>query len=174
MNAPNRDFFEGLKRALCRVVAHEMRGVALTLPREDVKPAGPHDYDAEQAVLSALLVGHVGADDVRPLEPRHFYGTFNQRLFKLLASTAERDPQALVDLLEMHGPVMEELLTIRDATPFVCRELLQVEVAKIFNRWLERELIQTMQRLDAELRVGAITVDGAKLRLREFFMGRTG
>ncbi|HEY5373887.1 MAG TPA: DnaB-like helicase N-terminal domain-containing protein [Polyangiaceae bacterium] len=174
MNAPNRDFFEGLKRALCRVVAHEMRGVALTLPREDVKPAGPHDYDAEQDVLSALLCEHTTIEALAPLETRHFYSTFNQHLFAALAASSERDLQAITDALETRGPVLEELTIIRDGTPFASAPRLREHVNTIMARWLERELIRTMQQLDAELRVGAITVDGAKLRLREFFMGNSG
>jgi len=72
------------------------------------------------------------------------------------------------------GPVLEELTTIRDCTPFAAAATLTRHVATVMNRWQERELIQKMQRIDAELRVGALTVDGAKLRLREFFMGRVG
>jgi len=151
-----------------------MRGVALTLPREDVKPAGPHDSDAEQDVLSALLCEHTTPEALAPLEARHFYSTFNQHLFTLLGTTTERDLQALVDLLDMRGPVLEELATIRDATPFTGPARLRQHVNTLLDRWHERELIRTMQQLDAELRVGAITVDGAKLRLREFFMGNSG
>jgi hypothetical protein len=174
VNAPNRDFYDGLKRALCRVVAHEMRGAALTLPREDVKPAGPHDYDVEQEVLSALLCEHTTAEALAPLEARHFYSVFNQHLFAALAVGPERDLQAITDGLSLCGPVLEELTIIRDATPFTGPERLRGHVRTLMDRWLERELIRTMQCLDAELRVGAVTVGGAKLRLRAFFMERVG
>jgi hypothetical protein len=173
MNAPQRDFFVGLRRALCRTVAHEMRGVALTLPREDVKPAGPHDYDVEQEVLSALLCDYTTAEALGPLESRHFYSTFNQHLFSALTASPERDLQAITDALDMRGPVMEELGTIRDATPFTGPERLRGHVRTLMDRWRERELIRAMQLLDAELRLGTVTVDGARLRLREFFMGNS-
>ncbi|HET7540687.1 MAG TPA: DnaB-like helicase N-terminal domain-containing protein [Polyangiaceae bacterium] len=146
----------------------------MTLPREDVKPVGPHDGDSEQVVLSALLCGHATIEDVKPLEARHFYSTFNARLFGVLCTSAERELPALIDLLDMRGPVLEELTLIRDASPFVCVPLLSVEVAKILDRWLERELIRVMQELDAQLRVGAITHDGARARLRQHFMENAG
>ena len=165
-----RKFIEEIKRA----IESEMRGVALTLSRDDVRPVGPHDLDAEQAVLCAILNGNTEADDLKPLESRHFYSHFNQRLFAALSATDERDLRALVDALDTRGPVLEELTTIRDATPFVCVPLLRNEVAKILDRWLERELIRAMQKIDAELRVGAITHDGARARLRQHFMETSG
>lgn len=174
MNAPRQDFINSLKRELCRTVAHEMRGVALTLPREDVKPAGPHDYDVEQEVLSALLCDHTTAEALAPLESRHFYGTFNRELFSALATSPERDLQAITDALSLRGPVLGELETIRDATPFTGPVRLRQHVNTLMDRWRERELIRTMQVLDAELRLGTVTVDGARLRLREFFMGTCG
>ena len=174
MNAPRNDFFDALKRLIRRTIEDEMRGVALTLPREDVKPAGPHDSDVEQQILSALLSGHATAEQLKPLESKHFYSTFNQHLFTFLSNSPERDLQAIADTIDMRGPVLEELTTIRDCTPFAAAATLSKHVATVVNRSLERELIQTMQHIDAELRVGSLSVDGAKLRLREFFMGRIG
>jgi len=174
MNAPNRNPFAEFKREILEAVRHEMRGAALTLPREDVKPVGPHDSDVEQEILSALLIGHATVESLKPLESKHFYSTFNQHLFRFLSESPERDLQAITDAIDLCGPVLEELTTIRDCTPFAAAATLTRHVATVMNRWQERELIQKMQRIDAELRVGALTVDGAKLRLREFFMGRVG
>jgi hypothetical protein len=59
-------------------------------------------------------------------------------------------------------------------TPFAVATTLRKHVATIMNHWLERELIRTMQQLDAELRVGAITHDGARARLRQHFTETAG
>lgn len=209
MNAP-AEFFQQLQRAVCRTIAREVRTLALTLPREVVKPVGPHDADAEQAVLSALLNGHATVAELRPLAPRHFYSLFNAKVFEALTArttrdgrckrcdgtgrlaafnvrpgchyvlcnecliTSDRELQALVDLLEVRGPVLEDLTIIRDTTPFTHPSFLRQNVTTIMRRWLERELIRTMQEIDAELRVGALTHDGARRRLREHFLENSG
>lgn len=159
---------------LHEVIAREMRGAILTLPREEAPQAAPHDSDAEQVILCALLLGHSSAEHVKGLQPRHFYSAFNARLFELLTSTKERDLQLLADRLGILGPVVPELELIRDASVFVCASMLHLEVAKVLERWLERQLIRTMQEIDAALRVGSLTHDGARARLRQHFMENAG
>jgi replicative DNA helicase len=166
-----RDFFDRLVSVLQTTIEHEMRGCAMTLSREDVRPTGPHNSDIEQEILSALLCGHTTVETLEPLESRHFYSNFNQHLFAALTTTAELDLQALADLLDMRGPVLEELATIKDATPFAAAATLRKHVATIMDRWRERELIREMQQIDAELRTAGLTVDDARKRLREFFIG---
>lgn len=163
-------FLEEIKKT----VQHEMWSAMIMLPREEAPQAAPHDTDAEQEVLSALLCEHTTTEALKPLESRHFYSRFNQHLFALLATTEERDLQTLVDLLDARGPALEELTIIRDATPFAIAKTLRKHVTSIMERWLERELIRTMQTLDAELRIGAITHDGARSRLRQHFMEISG
>lgn len=148
-----------------------MRGVALCLRREDVLPCGPNTLEGEQNVLSALLCSGITIDELKPLEAKHFYSVFNQRLFETLATTKSRDLDAVADALGGYGPIMEELEIIANCTPFVHPTRLHKDVIMIVDRWRERQLIQVMQKVDAELRVGALTVDGARARLREFFVG---
>jgi replicative DNA helicase len=178
MNAPARDLLAQLrdlfvqgKRDLVRAVREEMRGCALTLSREDVRPTGPHNSDIEQEVLSALLCGHTTVEALKPLESSHFYSNFNQHLFAVMTTTVELDLQALAQLLDMRGPVFEELTTIKDSTPFAAAATLRKHVVTIMDRWRERGLIREMQQIDAELRTAGLTVDDARQRLREFFMG---
>ncbi|MEO7032727.1 MAG: hypothetical protein ABI548_02765 [Polyangiaceae bacterium] len=163
-----------VKRTLAETIAYEMRGAILQLPREIVPMPAPGNLDVEQEILSAVLVGHVTTDDLKPLEARHFYSRFNRRLFETLATSPERDLQAITDALPCRGPILEELTIIRDATPFACLPTLRKHVKTVMDRWLERELICTMQQIDAELRVGALTHDGARARLREHFMEHSG
>ncbi|MEP7049451.1 MAG: DnaB-like helicase N-terminal domain-containing protein [Pseudomonadota bacterium] len=162
------------KRTLAETIAYEMRGAIMQLPREIVPMPAPADLDIEQEILSALLCGHVTTDELKPLESRHFYSRFNQRLFEFLVASAERDLQAITDALPCRGPVLEELTIIRDATPFACLPTLHKHIRTVMDRWLERELIRTMQEVDAELRVGALTHDGARARLRQHFMEHAG
>jgi len=174
VNAPGRDPFGEFKGELVRVVREEMRGCALTLSREDVRPTGPHNLDAEQEILSALLCEHATFESLKPLESRQFYAHFNQKLFAFLSENPERDLQLVADGLNMCGPLLEELTTIRDCSLFAGSATLAKHVSTVMNHWLERELIQVMQHIDAELRVGALTHDGARARLRAHFVGNSG
>jgi len=167
VNAPSRRGDKSLRE----VVRETMLECALLMPRPEVTPAAPHDLDAEQGVLSALLCGHTTIDALKPLESSHFYGHFNQRLFNVLCWSPERDLERIADLLNIGGPVIDELTTIRDATPFAVRATLRAHVMTIVDRWRERELIRAMQQIDAELRVGALNHAGARARLREHFVG---
>jgi len=159
------------RRSLTDVVAEEMRAAVMMLPREELPQAAPHDLDAEQEILSALLCDHVTTDELKPLTPQHFYSRFNQFLYQVLLNVPERDLQKLTDLLDVRGPVLEELTTIRDATPFCSLQTLRKHVATLVERSLERELIRVMQKIDAELRVGSLARDEARIRLRKHFTG---
>ncbi|HMJ14821.1 MAG TPA: hypothetical protein VK524_25590 [Polyangiaceae bacterium] len=141
----------------------------------------PHDDDAEQEILAAVLSGDVLPADLAPLRGQHFRAHIKQQAFAaadaLAVFGAPVTVEAIVELLTHEGysreAVRSELELARDATPFLCRSTLQQRGERVIELWRQRQLIGVMSEVDAQLRVGVLTHEGAKLRLREYFTGGT-
>src|SRR5437762_9891086 len=59
----------------------------MQLPAEPTYRMPPHNIEAEQALLGAILVNNEAFYRVSDfLEPRHFYETLHQRIFEIAAS----------------------------------------------------------------------------------------
>src|SRR5438128_8528649 len=70
----------------------------------------PHNLDAEQALLGAILVNNEAHDRVSSfLEPHHFYDPLHQQIFetasKLIASGKRADPITLKTFFESAEPI---------------------------------------------------------------------
>ena len=157
-----------------REIRHEIRAAALVSePRPSLPP--PSDLDAEAEVLSALLEGHCSVADLAPLEARHFFGRFHSEVFEALTLLSDRasDLESVAELLTdrgIVGPVVDELEQLRDAQPFASSDRLCQHVRTILDRWRERRFLELLGSIDLEVRTGVLSVDGAKPRLREFFL----
>lgn len=153
--------------ALRRAVRHEVR-IAALLDRPTASLPPPNDLDSEQEITAAVLAGYF---DPRASELRgeHFYS----RLFGFVYVAAEAVLSAGYEVELSHvraaliaqdfcGPEIErELVQIRDATPYVTPAILAENAARIIDLWRARKLIETMARVDAGLRCGAITYAAA-------------
>jgi hypothetical protein len=139
----------------------------------------PHDDDAEQELLSAVLSGEVHPSELDPLRAEHFRAHIKQQTFAaadaLTIFGASVTVPAVTELLVQEGynhtAVQSELELIRDATPFLCRATLQERVQRVIELWQLRQLLRVMDEIAAHVRVGQLTHAGAKARLREYFMG---
>ena len=85
----------------------------------DVAP--PHNLDAEQAILGALLYDNEVYHRLEvPLRPEHFYDPLHGRIFEVLISLIEKgrlaDPVTLHDHFVRDGGLLipEERLTLHD------------------------------------------------------------
>lgn len=153
-------------------VREEIR-IAALLDRPVSACGLPCDLDAEQEICSAVLCGQVAPGDLSPLVGKHFYG----RLFGFIFIAADAVLAAGLEFTVEHveialreqgfdGPeVHRELIQTRDTTPFVVRSILDRQAERVIDLWRRRQLIETMQRVDAELRVGAISFRDAALAL---------
>jgi len=154
-------------------MAHEIRMAGLLAGGDSVH-LPPVDGDAEQTVVGALLETHARPSDLAPLTAEHFYGLFAREVFAAATELERRGSVIDVETVatELHargvrGPLSEELIHLRDWQPFCLLEHVRQSAARIIELHRQRQLIAQMQRVDADLRLGAIDTDQARARLRE-------
>ena len=73
-------------------------------------PAAPHNLEAEQALLGAILVNNEAHDRVSGfLEPQHFYDPLHQQIYetaaKLIANGKQATPITLRTFFETAEPI---------------------------------------------------------------------
>lgn len=131
----------------------------------------PHDHDLECAIISAVLTGTVQAAELA-ISADDFWADFNRLLWpELLAAKDATDLHALIAASAIAGPLFDELETLRDGQPFFVRSRVDDACFRVRELAAQRRLIAVMQGIDAELRIGARDVKGARARLSEFFRG---
>ena len=131
----------------------------------------PADLDLECGIISAVLTGTVTPGELA-IAADDFYATVNRLLWpELLAAPDPTDVPAVVAASEIHGPLLEELETLRDGQPFFVPARVKVACARVRELARQRRLIAVLQSIDAQLRIGCLDVKGARARLSEFFKG---
>lgn len=129
--------------------------------RDRLRPVGgrlpPQDLDAEAAVLSAILLAPVQIDQVRFLEPEHFYSDSNRRIFAaVLELDREGRPVDIVSIaarLRDHEQLTQAggtpyLYQLTDATPALAHVAEHARVVREKSRL--RRMIENCHRLAAE------------------------
>lgn len=117
----------------------------------------PHHPDAEAAVLSAVLIDPRLLEQLRDLEPRHFFGEPNHRVWEaILAVVDEGRALDLVSvaawlrdrerLQSIGGPAY--LGALVDATPAIAH--VGEHAALVLDAWRRRQAIAICQRAQAE------------------------
>jgi replicative DNA helicase len=133
---------------------------------DDERQPPPHDLDAEGASLSACILDGTPHADGTPcslervleiLKPEHYYSAANQLIFEALGDMwAARTPVDVVTLRrwlddrhlfeKVGGSAYLGLLV--DATPAVGHVVTHAEA--VLEKWEDRQLIATCQRIAAE------------------------
>jgi replicative DNA helicase len=133
-------------------------------PRDEAEVA-PHNLEAEQALLGALMFD-VGAFERVPdrLRPEHFYEPFHQRLFQTvvenIAKGRSSDPTLLKDAMAS-DPAFEEfgglryLANLVDAAP--AQSMVRDFARSIYDLAVRRDLIRVGGDIVQEAKAGAGT-----------------
>lgn len=154
--------------AVAEVVRRELREGLLFIGPESNGQPPPNDVQAEYQVISSLLEGRVDSAD---LEARDYYlplhrevVSAHQALRKTKDEVSAEDVAAyLHDVRECQGPILAELLRLRDGVPYCLRP--QDMVRAVHEAARCRRLSFFLRDLDAELRDGRVTADEAIQRL---------
>jgi replicative DNA helicase len=137
---------------LAAAVAVKSARSSRVTPSDDALPfrTAPHNLEAEQALLGAILVNNAAHDHVSGfLEPHHFYDPLHQQIYetaaKLITSGKQATPITLKTFFEKAEPIDAHLtvpqylgrLAANATTIINARDYAQT----IRNLWTRRQLI---------------------------------
>ncbi len=116
------------------------------------------DFDAERALLAALMAEFVDHDDLPPLRGEHFASAVHGNLWELLRHTTNLQSLAMALREQGHtGAVSEMLLDIECDVPVYPPGYLAERATRVRDMWRRRTLVATLRQL-AEL-VSAEIID---------------
>lgn len=127
----------------------------------------PSDVDSEERIVSALLCGHTTLPRIAPLRSRDFLSPLCRGVVAVLETAPGADLARVVlgmEALGYCGPLVDQLLEIRDRVPFVV-DLTEC-IVSVHETARRRRLIAWLRELDADLSTGSATVADGLNRMR--------
>lgn len=146
-------------------LARYQRPPAPLVARDGVLP--PHDMDAEEAVLSAILLDTQTLKSVADLlAPDHFYSEAHNRIFeaalKVFVGGGEIDVITVGNQLRTESRIeqvggMPYLVGLLNVSP--SPESVRGHAECVFNMWRRREALRICRLVEAEITTGAVGAD---------------
>lgn len=158
---------ESAPDALARAVREELRAeLLLHAPRVDTLPP-PTALDAEEFLVSAVLDGH-GMHVLGDLKIEEFFLPLHRAtLTAVRMLPVDSSAEEIAEQMRANGcvgAILEELQRLQLEIPF--RVDLPVHVAAVREAAKKRAMLRWLDDIAVSLRMGRITADQAKAKLR--------